>query len=637
MSKERTPVEVLRHYWGYDTFRPVQEDIINSVLDGHDTLGLLPTGGGKSITFQVPAMILPGLTLVISPLISLMKDQLDNLRQRGIYAVSLRAGLTRRETALVYDKCRLGKTKMLYVSPERLQSADFIAEMRSWDISLIVVDEAHCISQWGHDFRPSYLKIKELRARLTGIPVLALTATATGRVRDDIIKQLLMDRPAVFARSFARENLNYIVRVTPDKDGKMLQVLRNIPGSAIVYVRSRRRTHEIATRLSEAGISADFYHAGLDADDKNQRQNKWKEGITRVMVATNAFGMGIDKPDVRVVIHYDLPPTLEEYYQEAGRGGRDGLPAFAVLIASIQDKATLSRRLSDAFPHKDYIRRIYELAGNFLDVAIGEGYDRVYEFDLQEFVRRFGLQPRPVNGALRTLTRAGYIEYVDDSFSRSRIMILVDRHQLYDYDLDPETNNVLLAVLRLYTGLFADYVYISESQIADASSLSTDSVYQALLALARMHIIHYVPQSSKPYIYYCTSRELPKYLAIGQAAYDTPRRLMKEQIQAVKDYVYSSDRCRQRMLLTYFDENSSENCGHCDVCRTAIVAANSHRDIEDIAEGILSRLANSTGMTPDSIMSFTDAPRQTTVSAIRLLMDRHLITLTATGLLRPAK
>lgn len=637
MSKERTPVEVLRHYWGYNAFRPVQEDIINSVLDGHDTLGLLPTGGGKSITFQVPAMILPGLTLVISPLISLMKDQLDNLRQRGIYAVSLRAGLTRRETALVYDKCRLGKTKMLYVSPERLQSADFVAEMRSWDISLIVVDEAHCISQWGHDFRPSYLKIKELRAQLTGIPVLALTATATGRVRDDIIKQLLMDRPAVFARSFARENLNYIVRVTPDKDGKMLQVLRNIPGSAIVYVRSRRRTHEIATRLSEAGISADFYHAGLDADDKNQRQNKWKEGITRVMVATNAFGMGIDKPDVRVVIHYDLPPTLEEYYQEAGRGGRDGLPAFAVLIASIQDKATLSRRLSDAFPHKDYIRRIYELAGNFLDVAIGEGYDRVYEFDLQEFVRRFGLQPRPVNGALRTLTRAGYIEYVDDSFSRSRIMILVDRHQLYDYDLDPETNNVLLAVLRLYTGLFADYVYISESQIADASSLSTDSVYQALLALARMHIIHYVPQSSKPYIYYCTSRELPKYLAIGQAAYDTPRRLMKEQIQAVKDYVYSSDRCRQRMLLTYFDENSSENCGHCDVCRTAIVAANSHRDIEDIAEGILSRLANSTGMTPDSIMSFTDAPRQTTVSAIRLLMDRHLITLTATGLLRPAK
>lgn len=637
MSKERTPVEVLRHYWGYDAFRPVQEDIINSVLDGHDTLGLLPTGGGKSITFQVPAMILPGLTLVISPLISLMKDQLDNLRQRGIYAVSLRAGLTRRETALVYDKCRLGKTKMLYVSPERLQSADFIAEMRSWDISLIVVDEAHCISQWGHDFRPSYLKIKELRARLTGIPVLALTATATGRLRDDIIKQLLMDRPAVFARSFARENLNYIVRVTPDKDGKMLQVLRNIPGSAIVYVRSRRRTHEIATRLSEAGISADFYHAGLDADDKNQRQNKWKEGITRVMVATNAFGMGIDKPDVRVVIHYDLPPTLEEYYQEAGRGGRDGLPAFAVLIASIQDKATLSRRLSDAFPHKDYIRRIYELAGNFLDVAIGEGYDRVYEFDLQEFVRRFGLQPRPVNGALRTLTRAGYIEYVDDSFSRSRIMILVDRHQLYDYDLDPETNNVLLAVLRLYTGLFADYVYISESQIADASSLSTDSVYQALLALARMHIIHYVPQSSKPYIYYCTSRELPKYLAIGQAAYDTPRRLMKEQIQAVKDYVYSSDRCRQRMLLTYFDENSSENCGHCDVCRTAIVAANSYRDIEDIAEGILSRLANSTGMTPDSIMSITDAPRQTTVSAIRLLMDRHLITLTATGLLRPAK
>lgn len=460
------PLSILKRHWGYDAFRPLQREIIDSVLAGRDTLGLLPTGGGKSITFQVPAMLLPGLTIVVTPLISLMKDQVDNLRERDIRAVYFHSGLTRRETQLGLTRCRLGKIKLVYISPERLQNDSFIAELRAMTVSLIVVDEAHCISQWGYDFRPSYLKVAALR-EVVGekVPVLALTASATPEVTADIMRSLSFREPQLFSRSFTRENLSYIVRYADFKEDTLLRVMRATSGCAIVYVRSRRRCREIAQLLTREGISADYYHAGLDPEEKDLRQSAWKDDAVRVMVATNAFGMGIDKPDVRTVVHYDLPSSLEEYYQEAGRAGRDGRESFAVVIASGRDKATLSRRLSDSFPEKDFISRVYELVGNFLDVAVGSGYGMLYEFSLEHFCQTYALPPVMTQSALHLLTRAGYIEYIEETTSRSRLMVIMKKEALYDLELTPDAEEVFQCVLRTYTGLFADYVYISELTI----------------------------------------------------------------------------------------------------------------------------------------------------------------------------
>lgn len=422
----------------------MQREIIDSVIARRDTLGLLPTGGGKSITFQVPAMLLPGLTVVVTPLISLMKDQVDNLAAKDIRAAAIHSGLSLSEHNLALDRAALGKIKLLYVSPEKLQSANFADRLRTMNVSLIVVDEAHCISQWGYDFRPSYLRIAQLRDSHPDVPILALTASATPEVADDIMQRLKFKERNIFSLSFSRANISYIVRLTEHKEDMLKRVLAATSGSAIVYVRSRKRTREIAESLAAEGVSADFYHAGLSVEEKNEKQNCWKDGKTRVMVATNAFGMGIDKPDVRVVAHIDLPSSLEEYYQEAGRAGRDGRESFAVIIASPRDKATLSRRLSDSFPTKDYIRRIYELAGNFLNVAVGSGYNHVYEFNFTLFCDRFHLQPIVARSALMLLTHAGYIEYVDEITTRSRVMITADRRDLYDLRLDSTTENLSL-------------------------------------------------------------------------------------------------------------------------------------------------------------------------------------------------
>ena len=422
MNPTATPSEVLQRYWGYGEFRPQQAEIIESVLSGTDTLGLLPTGGGKSITFQVPALMLPGLTLVVTPLISLMKDQVDNLRALDIPAAYLHSGLTRAEHKLALDKADAGRIKLLYLSPEKLQSERFLQTLRTLSISMIVVDEAHCISQWGYDFRPSYLKIAALRHILPSVPVLALTASATPQVVDDIMTQLeFRTRTALFRRSFARHNLYYIVRHGENKPERLLRVLRNTSGSAIVYVRSRKRTREIAQLLIESNISADYYHAGLAPEDKDQKQQMWKSGRVRVMVATNAFGMGIDKPDVRVVVHFDLPSSIEEYYQEAGRAGRDGLPAFAVTLAAKRDKATLHRRLTDAFPPKDYVAEIYEQASLFVDLSLGEGFNEVFDFDFATFCTKHRLSVAPTRSALNLLTRAGYLEFVEDVNATARV------------------------------------------------------------------------------------------------------------------------------------------------------------------------------------------------------------------------
>ena len=559
--------DILHRYWGYDSFRPLQEDIILSILNGNDTLGLLPTGGGKSITFQAPALALDGLTIVVTPLISLMKDQVDNLRQHNIKAIYLHSGLSRAENRLAIDRCKYGKVKLLYVSPEKLQSERFVDELRFLDIRLIVVDEAHCISQWGYDFRPSYLRINSLRSLFPDAPILALTASATPEVVDDIMTRLQFRSRNLFSRSFSRDNISYIVRNGDDKEQQLRRILNATTGSAIVYVRSRRRTREIAELLTKSGFTADFYHAGLAPEDKNDKQNRWKNDQIRIIVATNAFGMGIDKPDVRTVIHYDLPSSLEEYYQEAGRAGRDGLPSYAVLLASPADKARLTRHISEQFPPKDHIRRIYELAGNFVEVAIGDGYNQVYEFNFPLFCKRFDIRPTEAHSALRLLTQAGYFEYIEELSTRSRLMVLLTKHELYGIRLDEETDRIFQLILRTYSGLFADYIYISEAVIARRTELSEQSVYEALLRLTRMHVIHYIPRKSTPYLYYTTSRELPRYIELPRSVYEDMRARLEQRISAMKQFAFDSSECRVNTMLRYFGESPLQTCGKCDVCR----------------------------------------------------------------------
>lgn len=628
-----TPVDILRRYWGYDSFRPLQEDIIQSLLSGNDTIGLLPTGGGKSITFQVPALIFDGLTIVVSPLISLMKDQVDNLFQRGIRAVYFHSGLTRRETKLALDRCRLDKVKLAYISPERLRQKTFIDEMRQWRVSAIVVDEAHCISQWGYDFRPSYLAICELRVLFPNVPVLALTASATPDVVADIADKLAMKSPKIFSKSFARDNISYIVRRDEHKEGRLLKVLANTSGSSIVYVRSRRRSRELATALQAEGISADYYHAGLSPEEKADRQDKWKHGAIRVIVATNAFGMGIDKPDVRVVVHYDLPSSLEEYYQEAGRAGRDGLPSYAVLLVSKSDKALLTRRLGEAYPPKEYILRVYELLGNFLNIIVGGGYNKVYECDFNRFCSVFKLQPAVTRSALSILTRSGYIEYSDESLTMSRIMILVDKSEFYNLTLDDATESVFQGILRIYPGLFADYVQISESRIAQSLGVTELAVTSALVTLSRMHVIHYIPRRLTPYVYYPTSRELPRYLVIPRTVYEEQRARFEKRLDAIRRFAFSDDCCRSRIMLEYFGETDAPECGICDICRERLRREPSEEQRLRIVENIMHLIEDAGETKVESILSIYPTRRKIVTEILRQLADEGRLRITGDSVL----
>ena len=625
----QTIKDILQDYWGYTDFRPLQEDIIMSVLEGRDTLGLLPTGGGKSITFQVPALALEGITVVITPLISLMKDQVDNLRAIGIKAIYMHSGLTRAENRLAFDRCRLGKVKLLYISPEKLQSKTFIDQLRLFDISLIVVDEAHCISQWGYDFRPSYLKISSIRALFPKAPVLALTASATPEVVDDIMARLTFNGRNVFARSFTRENLSYIVRYGDHKESLLLKVLENTAGSSIVYVRSRRRTREIADILIKHGISADFYHAGLAPEDKDEKQNRWKSDQCRVMVATNAFGMGIDKPDVRVVVHHDLPSSLEEYYQEAGRAGRDGKPAFAVLLAAKHDKGTLTRRISENFPDKEFIKRTYELAGNFLNIAVGSGYNEVYEFNFNLFCKRFELQPVSANSALNLLSQAGYIDFTEEISTRSRVMVLLHKEELYSLRLQPQTDQVFQLLLRTYSGLFADYVYINEALLASRLNTTEDVIYQALLDLTRNHVTHYIPRKTTPYILYTTSRELPKYITLPRSVYEEQRERLEHRIEAMKQFAFDTEQCRVNTMLRYFGENPHKECGTCDVCRSRRSNPDNKQQQQQIAESIIYILSQPGTHTLQGIASALPKREDDIVDIMRQLADQGTITITA--------
>ncbi len=559
--------KILKQYWGYDNFRGIQEDIIRSIGEGRDTLGLMPTGGGKSITFQVPALAQEGLCLVITPLIALMKDQVRNLRERGIKATAIYSGMTREEIVIALENCIFGNYKFLYVSPERLDTEIFQIKLRSMHVSLITVDESHCISQWGYDFRPAYLKIADIRQLLPGVPVIALTATATPEVVSDIQQRLQFRQENVFRMSFERKNLAYVVRHTEDKESELLHILQHVDGSGIVYTRNRKKTKEISLFLNRNHITATFYHAGLNDETKDSRQKAWLKGEFRVMVATNAFGMGIDKPDVRVVIHADVPDSPEAYFQEAGRAGRDGMKAYAVLLFCARDKITLKQRVSDTFPEKSYIRKIYEDINFYYQMAMGDGRGCTFAFNIDEFCRNFKHFPVQTDSALKILTRAGYLEYTDEQDNASRIMFTITKEELYRIrEQSEDTEKLIRILLRSYTGLFTDYAYISEDNLSTRSGLSKQQIYEILLSLSRQHILHYIPAKKTPYIIYTRERQETERVYLSKEVYEDRKESYVQRINAMIEYAESENRCRSRMLLRYFGEKNEHNCGQCDVC-----------------------------------------------------------------------
>ena len=614
--------EILKQYWGYDSFRDLQEEIITSIGEGKDTLGLMPTGGGKSITFQVPALAQEGLCLVITPLIALMKDQVYNLRKRGIKALAVYSGMTRQEIITALENCIFGNYKFLYISPERLDTEIFRIKLRSMKVSMITVDESHCISQWGYDFRPAYLKIAEIRELLPGVPVLALTATATPEVVKDIQARLNFHEGNVFRMSFERKNLAYIVRKTDNKTKELLHILRRIPGSAIIYVRNRRRTKEITELLVNENITADFYHAGLDNAVKDLRQKRWQNGEVRVMVATNAFGMGIDKPDVRIVLHLDLPDSPEAYFQEAGRAGRDGEKAYAVILYTKSDKTTLHKRIVDTFPDKEYILNVYEHLQYYYQMAMGDGFQCVREFNIEEFCRKFKYFPVPVDSALKILTQAGYLEYTDEQDNASRILFTLRRDELYKLrEMGAEAEALIQTILRSYTGVFTDYAYISEASLSIRTGLTREQIYNILVTLTKRRIVDYIPRKKTPYIIYTRERQELRFVHIPPSVYEERKVRYEARIKAMEEYVTSDNVCRSRMLLRYFGEKNEHNCGQCDVCI-------SHRATDSLSEASFEKLKRQitelliqNPLSPVEIANKITAEKEEVAEVIRHLLE----------------
>lgn len=559
--------EILHTYWGYSNFRGIQRDIIESIANGRDTLGLMPTGGGKSITFQVPALAKEGVCIVITPLIALMKDQVQHLKERGIQAAAIHADMSRSEVVQTLENCIFGGIKILYISPERLASEIFQVKLRHINVSFITVDEAHCISQWGYDFRPSYLNIADIRTMKPGTPILALTATATPDVVNDIQEKLHFEKKNVFKMSFERKNLAYIVRIVGDKDYEMIHILRCVGGAAIVYCRSRKHTKEIAALLNKNGIKSTFYHAGLLPTVKDERQRAWQNDEIRVIVATNAFGMGIDKPDVRMVIHIDCPDSLEAYFQEAGRAGRDGNKAYAVLLYDPSDERKLKKRIDDTFPPKDFIRNVYEHLAYFFQVGIASGRGKTFEFNIDKFSYIYKFFPIRVDAALRILERCGYIHYEDNPDGKARLMFCLNRNELYLLDnLSPKEDAIVTALLRTYGGLFTDYVYIDESLIAYQADTSIEQVYVTLKNFSARHIVQFIPRRKTPYITYAKDRIDGEKVIIPNEVWEQRREQYAHRIEGILRYAKEDYICRSRQLLAYFGEATQEDCHQCDVC-----------------------------------------------------------------------
>ena len=618
--------EILRSYFGYNDFRGIQSEIIESIGAGKDTLGLMPTGGGKSITFQVPALAMEGVCIVITPLIALMKDQVAHLRTRGIKAAAIYSGLSREEIITILENSIFGGVKILYISPERLSSRLFLTKLKHIKVSFITVDEAHCISQWGYDFRPSYLKISDIRKTIgKDIPVLALTATATPQVVKDIEDKLGFTEDNVFRMSFERKNLAYIVRVATDKRKEMIHILNSVGGSAIIYTRSRKNTKEIAQLLNDNGLSATFYHAGLDHTVKDERQKAWQGDQVRIMVATNAFGMGIDKPDVRLVIHIDCPDSIEAYFQEAGRAGRDGWKSYAVLLYNDSDKRKLDKRVTDTFPEKEYIRTVYEHLAYFYQIGAYSGEGLTFQFNIDKFCRTFKHFPIQVDSSLRILQRAGYIEYDEIGDDAARVMFLLGRNELYR--LENQTKNeetVITALLRCYGGLFTDYVYIDEAFVAQQAGLNKQEVYLILKNLSARHILHFIPQRKMPTITYTTWREEGDKLVIGEDVYEKRKEQYKNRIYAMIEYASNDYTCRSRMLLRYFGEKNIHDCGQCDACNNHNGDRLSESEADDVKKRILSVLADGSHHPFSDLLSL-HLPDRIINETIEYLIDEEII------------
>lgn len=583
--------QTLREYWGYPDFRGIQRDIIESISQGKDTLGLMPTGGGKSITFQVPALVMPGVCVVITPLIALMKDQVDHLRQKGIQAAAIYSGMSRREIITTLENCIFGGIKLLYVSPERLFSDIFKVKFKHMDVSFVTVDEAHCISQWGYDFRPSYLSIAEIRQLKPDTAILALTATATPKVIDDIQERLGFKQKNVFRMSFERSNLAYIVRETMDKYTELIHILNAVSGSAIVYVRSRKHASDMAQFLTSENISATFYHAGLEPSIKNQRQNSWQQNEVRVIVATNAFGMGIDKPDVRLVLHIDCPDSIEAYFQEAGRAGRDGKKAYAVLLWNKGDRKKLNKRVAENFPEKDYIKEVYEDLAYYYQIGVGSGAGYSFVFEIDKFSRTFKHFPVQTHSALQILERAGYIHYEMEPEARARVMFKLGRNDLYRLDESSKFEDaVITALLRTYGGLFSSYVYIDEGLVAQEAGLTTQQVYVILKNLAQRNIIYFIPQRKTPFITYLQDRIDGEKVVLSKEIYEERKEQYVKRINAMQAYASNNEVCRSRQLLIYFGEKRHKDCEQCDVCLDHESPEPSSEQTKNAREAILNLL-----------------------------------------------
>ncbi len=626
--------KILQQYWGYSEFRPLQEEIVQKVYHGEDTLALMPTGGGKSITFQVPALAKDGICLVVTPLIALMKDQVENLNKRGIKALAVYSGMTAREMDIALDNAAYGDYKFLYLSPERLGTDLFRARVQKMNVNLIAVDESHCISQWGYDFRPSYLQIAGIRELLPGVPVLAVTATATPEVARDIMEKLKFAKPNLLQKSFERKNLVYVVRRTEDKNKQLLNICNSIPGTGVVYVRNRRDTQDIAKLLLEHGISADFYHAGLSAEQRSLKQDEWKSGKTRIVVCTNAFGMGIDKPDVRFVVHIDLPESIEAYFQEAGRGGRDEKTAYAVLLYNDSDKLKLEQRFRVAFPNIETIRKVYQDIYSYYNHPYGAGKGTVHDFSLMDFSVRHGVHSLTAFGALQCLAREGYLEVTDELNNPTRLLFTVNREELYKIQVDNEDLDFFIKLLlRAYSGLFSNFTGIDEAYLAKITNTTTAAITEKLLRLSRMHVISYIPRKRTPLIIFNEERLDDKNLRISHENYQVRKQRYAQRMGAMLQYAESTTRCRSQQLLAYFGETESYRCGRCDVC-----TARNELDLSkyefDLILTELKRIINDNDYTIVECVDAIKGNNEKTIKVLRWLIENGKAHETKDGRLR---
>lgn len=584
-----SPLHILQHYWKHNSFRPLQEEIIGAVLDDKDTLALLPTGGGKSICFQVPALLKDGLCIVVSPLIALMQDQVENLLQKEIPAVALHSGLTYYEVRRILQEATHGDYKFLYLSPERLETAVFKEYLPALDISLIVVDEAHCVSQWGYDFRPPYLRIAKLREEIPDVPLVALSASATPVVQEDILKQLKMKEAAVFRQSFERANLSYSCFEVDSKVNKLEEILSNVPGSSIVYCSSRRQTKDLAYLLQLKNISADYYHAGLAQEIRKQKQQAWIDNTTRVMVCTNAFGMGIDKPDVRSVIHFDIPDCIENYYQEAGRAGRDGKKSFAVLLYQQENLDALKTLPDKRFPPIPDIKKVYQALADYLQVPVGVGEGQYYDFNLKEFVQNFKLDTLLVINTLKMLESEGHISFAETIFLPSQVAFITDKETLHSFqDAHPEMAELIRCLLRSYEGIIDNRVSVYEKQLARINRLSIEEVIQQLQQLQSFGIIEYLPQKDTPQIHFLLNRAPAQYLQVDQDAWFERKKIFTERVNSMASYINLEEDCRSRFIARYFGEATAKDCGVCDHCLARKRKAVTPEEFKEIETTILS-------------------------------------------------